>query len=155
MKARIESGKVVKYNNIPNTLKSSSGTILNASKLSADRLKDLGFMDVITPSYDANTESIYNIHFDTELNAFTYDVKDIDFGVTLDQAKSNKSNELKANTHSLLSVTDWYITRKTELDIDVPTSILDGRNSIRDNHDTKDAEILALTSIIEVLNYTI
>jgi hypothetical protein len=155
MKARIESGKVVKYNNIPNTLKSSSGTILNASKLSSEKLEQLGFIDVVIPSYDASTESVYNIHFDNKLNAFTYDVKDIDFGVTLDQAKSNKSNELKANTHNLLSATDWYITRKTELDIDIPTSILDDRKSIRDNHDTKDAEIMALTSIIEVLNYTI
>jgi hypothetical protein len=155
MKARIESGKVVKYNNIPDTLKSNSGTILNASKLSSERLEELGFSDVIIPEYDHNIESIYNIHFDNELNAFTYDIKDRDYGVTLDQAKSNKSNELKANTHGLLSVTDWYITRKVELDIDVPTSILDDRKSIRDNHDTKEAEITALTSIIEVLNYTI
>lgn len=155
MKARIESGKVVKYNNIPNTLKSNSGTILNASKLSTERLEQLGFMDVIIPLYDANTESIYNIHFDNELNAFTYDVKDRDYGVTIDQAKLTKLEELRNYTHSELSVTDWYITRKSELGISIPQSVLDSRQAIRDSHNQKDNDIFELDNIAEVLEYVI
>ena len=155
MKARLERGKIVKYKKIPNTLKTISGTILNASKLSTERLEQLGFMDVITPLYDANTESIYNIHFDNELNAFTYDIKDRDYGVTIDQAKLAKLEELRNYTHSELSVTDWYITRRSELGTPIPQSVLDSRQAIRDSHNQRDNDIFELDNIAEVLEYVI
>ena len=149
MYARLEAGKPVKYNKIPNTI----GNILNAPALSDDKLADLGFLPVFMPDYDSNTQQLHNLHKDGD--AFTYDVKERDFGMTIEDAKLYKLEELRRNTHSLLSETDWYITRKTELDIDIPQSVLDMRQEIRDNHNIKDEAIFALDSILDVINYSI
>ena len=52
MKARLESGKIVKYSQIPNTIVSGGKTYVNAKRLSNDELEELGFFDVIVPDYD-------------------------------------------------------------------------------------------------------
>ena len=75
MKARLEGGKVVKYNNIPNILTNSSKTILNAPQASDEVLQEFGFYNVVTP--DRELGQMYtNLHFDNTINAFTYDVVD-------------------------------------------------------------------------------
>ena len=43
MKARLESGKVVKYNTIPNILSNSSKSITNANVASDEVLEEFGF----------------------------------------------------------------------------------------------------------------
>lgn len=149
MHARIENGKVIKYSRIPNTV----GSILNASKLSEDKLAELGFFPIEIPSYNSDTEVIYNIHFVND--KFTYDVKEREFPFSLEEAKLTKLEQLRAHTHSQLSITDWYITRKTELGVEIPQSVLDTRQAIRDSHNQKDEEIFALETIVEVLNYSI
>ena len=65
MKARIEEGKIVKYNAIPNSFKASGKLILGGGKnLSNEKLEEYGFFDVIVPDYDSVIEVIHNLHFD-------------------------------------------------------------------------------------------
>ena len=162
MKARLEAGKVVKYNKIPKVLTVGGGLMLNANSLSDDSLKAQGFLDVVIPQYDTDTQSINNLHLGTStdlegntIDVFTYDVVNKTFLVTLEEAKLEKLEELRALTHSLLSETDWYITRKVELDIDIPSAVSSAREAIRTSHDSKDNAIFALTTIPEVLNYSL
>lgn len=75
MKARLEGGKVVKYNNIPNILTNGSKTILNAPQASDEVLQEFGFYDIVTPSREPS-QMYTNLHFDNTINAFTYDVVD-------------------------------------------------------------------------------
>jgi len=74
MKARLESGKVVKYNTIPNILSNSSKSITNANVASDEVLQEFGFFNVVVPTYDPMTQAINNIHFSATNNYFTYDV---------------------------------------------------------------------------------
>jgi len=75
MKARLEGGKIVKYNKVPNVLRNSSKTIVNASQASDDVLQEFGFYNVIDPELTPG-QSLTNLHFDNTINAFTYDVVD-------------------------------------------------------------------------------
>lgn len=74
MKARLESGKVVKYNTIPNILSNSSKSITNASAASDEALEEFGFFNVVVPEYNSETQAINNLHFSPTRNYFTYDV---------------------------------------------------------------------------------
>jgi hypothetical protein len=74
MKARLESGKVVKYNTIPNILSNSNKSITNANVASDEALKEFGFFNVVVPEYNLETQAINNLHFSPTGDYFTYDV---------------------------------------------------------------------------------
>lgn len=75
MKARIENGKVIRYNKVPNVLTNDSKTILNASQASDEVLQEFGFYSIVEPTLQPG-QSLTNLHFDNTINAFTYDVVD-------------------------------------------------------------------------------
>lgn len=74
MKARLESGKVVKYNTIPNILSNNSKSITNANVASDEVLEEFGFFNVVVPEYNIETQAINNLHFNPIDNYFTYAV---------------------------------------------------------------------------------
>jgi hypothetical protein len=74
MKARLESGKIVKYNTIPNILSNSNKSITNANVASDEVLEEFGFFNVVVPDYDKEISTINNLHFNSTNNYFTYDV---------------------------------------------------------------------------------
>ena len=78
MKARLEAGKVVKYNTIPNILSNSSKSITNANVASDEVLEEFGFYNVVVPEYDPATQAINNLHFSATNNYFTYDVVELE-----------------------------------------------------------------------------
>ena len=75
MKARLEGGKAVRYNKVPNVLTNGSKTIINASRASDEVLQEFGFYDIVEPATQPG-QSYTNLHFDNTINAFTYDVVD-------------------------------------------------------------------------------
>ena len=168
MKARLENGKVVKYNTIPKTLKTLDGkTILKANTLDDEALKQLGFYPVVVPSYNNVTQSINNLHFDssyehpafdadTEIaqEVFVYDVIDKDLG-DIDDIKSSKIAELKANANNEFSKTDWVVVRNAEKGTAIPSEISTRRDAIRSAVDTKETAINALTDKEAVITFDI
>lgn len=76
MKARLESGKVVKYNTVPNILSNSNKSITNANVASDEVLEEFGFYNVVVPEYNIETQAINNLHFSATNSYFTYDVVD-------------------------------------------------------------------------------
>jgi hypothetical protein len=167
MKARLESGKIVKYSQIPDTLFESSKTITNAKRLTTDELESLGFFDVIEPSYDSVTEVIYNLHFDnaypyTDIDGnaatkevFTYDKKTKVISETVAELKTKRIEELKKVAYDKLSSTDWYAIRKAEKGTDIPSDVVTERDGIRTSVTTKESEINALTTKASILKYDI
>lgn len=77
MKARLESGKIVKYKNVPNILSNSTKSITNANVASDAVLEEFGFYNVVVPEHDPLTQAINNLHFSAANNYFTYNVVDI------------------------------------------------------------------------------
>ena len=76
MKARLQSGKVIKYSRIPSEWKGTKHYIGGFHNATTEELEAEGFFNVITPDYDPVIQEIDNLHFDEEQNAFVYDVND-------------------------------------------------------------------------------
>jgi hypothetical protein len=168
MKARLESGKVVKYNTIPKILKSASGeTILKANTLPEFKLKQLGFHNVVVPSYNKITQSITNLHFDSSyehpgfdaqteipVECFVYDVVDKELAEIAD-LKADKIAQLKASANIEFAKTDWVVVRNSEKGTAIPTEISTRRDAIRSAVDTKETAINALTDKEAVITFDI
>lgn len=167
MKARIESGKIVKYSQIPNTIISNGKTYVNAKRLDFNELEELGFFDVIVPEYDPVTEVIHNLHFDNAYpspspededatrQVFTYDKKAKVISETVAELKISRIKALKNVAYDKLSLTDWYAIRKAENGTDIPASVATERDGIRNSVATKESEINALTTKASILKYNI
>lgn len=168
MKARIEEGKIVKYNAIPNSFKASGKLILGGGKnLSNEKLEEYGFYDVIVPEYDPVTEVIHNLHFDNAYpsptpddadatrEVFAYDKKAKVISETLAELKISKIKALKNVAYDKLSITDWYAIRKAEKGTDIPSDVVTERDGIRTSVITKESEINALTTKASILKYDI
>ena len=167
MKARLESGKVVKYPQIPDTIVSGDVTYVNAKRLTEPEQEGLGFFDVIEPVYDSVIQVVHNLHFDnayayedmdgSELTreAFVYDIKDKTISETVAELKTSKISELKSLAHSKLTVSDWYVTRKSEHDVDIPSGIQTERFQVRLDVRNKEIAINALTTKASILRYDI
>ena len=69
--------------------------------------------------------------------------------------KSNFVAQIKDTTNKLLASTDWYVIRKAERNIDIPTDIADKRNAIITESNRLEIEINKVKDVealIEVLN---
>ena len=167
MKARLESGKVVKYSQIPDTIVSGDVTYVNAKRLTEPEQEGLGFFDVIEPVYDSVIQVVHNLHFDnaytyTDIDgneatrdAFVYDIKDKTISETVAELKTSQITGLKSLAYSKLSPTDWYAIRKAENDTAIPSDIQTERDAIRTSVITKEGEINALTTKASILRYDI
>ena len=168
MKARIEEGKIVKYNAIPNSFKASGKLILGGGKnLSTEKLEEYGFFDVIVPDYDPVTEVIHNLHFDNAYpsptpddadatrEVFTYDKKAKVISETVAELKISRIKALKKVAYDKLLSTDWYAIRKAENGTDIPSDVVTERDGIRTSVTTKEGEINALTTKASILKYDI
>lgn len=63
--------------------------------------------------------------------------------------------QIKDTTNKLLASTDWYVIRKLERNIDIPTDIADKRNAIiteSNRLETAIKEVADVEALIEVLN---
>lgn len=84
------------------------------------------------PTYDVTTESTYKI----------------------DKLKSDKKKEVNEEAGRLLKPTDWYVIRKSERDIDIPTDIATERADIITKANGFVDAIDALETVESVLRYT-
>jgi hypothetical protein len=69
--------------------------------------------------------------------------------------KTNFVAQIKDTTNKLLASTDWYVIRKAERNIDIPTDIADKRNAIITESNRLEIEINKVKDVealIEVLN---
>ena len=69
--------------------------------------------------------------------------------------KTNFIAQIKDTTNKLLASTDWYVIRKAERNIDIPTDIADKRNAIITESNRLEIEINKVKDVealIEVLN---
>ena len=139
------------YRNLPN---SWEGVMGNFSGLSDEEIKAYGFYDVVTPDYNSTIQKLSDIFWDADNEVFTYSVSNIEFSKTLEELKELTIRNLKMNALNSLSVTDWYVTRKTEKNIDIPLSIITERDAIRTQVNTKEAEINNLTTKNAVVEYS-
>ena len=83
----------------------------------------------ITASYGSATAKA---HADTLFTAQDEsDGKDTEGEVKTEGLKTKLIRNVKAKANTLLSITDWYVTRKTEKSTAIPSNITTWRNGIR------------------------
>ena len=88
-------------------------------------------------------------------NPKALDDKDEENGSVTKGLKSNFIAQIKDTTNKLLAQSDWYVIRKLERNIDIPTDIQDKRSAIITESNRLETAINAVKdveSLIEVLN---
>ena len=166
-----KSGTIQTFTRLPNEWNDDKGYHINFRKIT--NKEDYGFYNVVIPEYDKVTQQLSQIFWDADNKVFTYTVSNIDFDATYkeidekgeetgetksvydkDKLKADIISSVKRDANNLLSPTDWYSSRKSELGTAIPDSILADRKKIRDKVITIEAEVAALTTVESILKYT-
>jgi hypothetical protein len=165
------SGTIQTFTRLPNEWNDDKGYHINFRKIT--NKEDYGFYDVVIPEYDKIAQQLSQIFWDADNKVFTYTVSNIDFDATYpvldeegeetgetksvydkDKLKADIISNVKRDANNLLSPTDWYSSRKSELGTAIPDSILADRKKIRDKVDAIESEVAALTTVESILKYT-
>ena len=72
---------------------------------------------------------------------------------TLQEAKEFSHNLIRTTAHSILSPTDWYITRYTETQTEVPEEITTFRSTIRTEAQTKITQVNSQETLENLKDY--
>ena len=154
MKAVNNNGIITTYAGVPQQFKSSTGFHLNARGMTEDELRNAGLFDVIIDeNYDSRIHTLGEIYWDTEATVFRKDAEDITWDESLSELKERQINNFKGLIGSKLAQTDWYIIREADNGTEVPTEISEARQSLRDQSETVESEINALTTKKKVMQY--
>jgi len=150
MKAIEINGQIKQYSKIP----SSWGNVLGGfNLLSDDKLKSYGFYDVNIPEYDSRVSYASDLFFDSSSETFTKTITSKTWDETLSELKTYQINTFNKQINFKLSETDWYIVRNQETGADVPAEITTARQELRDQANTVESEINALTTKEDVMSY--
>ena len=76
------------------------------------------------------------------------------YAASLSEAKTKRSEEIRAEAWDLLHPTDWYDIREAAGGAATPVNIAEYRASVRDTSNTVEDDINALTTINEVRDYS-
>ena len=172
MYARLENENIITYRRLPVQFEDENGLHLNFRNVADPSA--YGFYSVVTPSYDSISQRLGAIEFDSDNDVFTYSVSDIDYTTTyevrdeegeptgetlpnydIDAKKLDLIKNVKEEANRFLKPTDWYILRKAERDVDVPSNVATERGSIITKAAGFETEINALTTYESLLRYSI
>jgi len=150
MKAIEINGQIKQYNKIP----SSWGNVLGGfDLLTDDELKTYGFYDVVIPDWDSRIQQLGDLYFNSASETFTKDVLDKTWVQTLAELKEQQINSFNFSTQFKLKETDWYIIKNQETGAAIPVDITAARQALRDQANTVELEINALTTKKAVMSY--
>ena len=150
MKAIEINGQIKTYNTLPK----SWGNVLGGFNLLSDNeLKSYGFYNVSIPNHDDKVSKVGDLFFDSSTETFTKVVTDKTWDETLSELKTIQINNYKSQINSKLSITDWYIVRNLETGAAIPADITTARQALRDQVNTVESEINALTTKKAVMGY--
>ena len=123
--------------------------------MSDSELEGHGFYDVVTPTYDGRIKELGDIYFDSTNSQFTYPVNNKTWTETLAELKTERIAEAKQEANMRLTVTDWYVTRKSEKGTAIPSDVQTDRDAIRTSCTNHETAINAKTTKAQVMSYDI
>ena len=150
MKAINDNGTIKRFLNVPNAWGNKIG-MQYASEL---ELQEIGFYDVVIPN-KKDSQEFGQIEWDESNNVFTYPLNNITFTESIEDLKTNKIKDLKNVYNFKLAESDWYVIRKQEKNIDIPSNIQTERDTLRSDYNTHEAAINSKTSKAEVIDYSL
>ena len=118
-----------------------------ATQLSADEKTALGI------TYEADSAPFDTKYYWSAGNPRQLDNSTDSEGVVTTGVRPGTVQEQKDTAASLLAQTDWYVTRKSETDVAIPTNVATYRAAVRTVCGTREAEIAAVstTAALEAL----
>ena len=152
MKAINLDGTIKTYTSIP---KFWGNVVGGFNTLSDSDLETYGFYDVVTPSYNSNTQELGTIEWDSSNSVFTYPVNDKTFAQSLVELKAQKIANLKHSYGIELKETDWVIIRDQELGNTTDSDILSLRATLRSDCATHESSINSKTTKAQVADYSL
>jgi hypothetical protein len=118
----------------------------------AEEKEAIGIIEIADPKiFDTRFYWDANLPKDLEDKTETVDEKEY----TTKGLKSTFIAQIKDTTNKLLASTDWYVIRKAERNIDIPTDIADKRNAIITESNRLEIainKVKDVEALIEVLN---
>jgi hypothetical protein len=154
MKAINKNGVIKTYGSAPSQFQGNVKHYAGGFDLLTDEEQQAeGLYDVVTPDYNEKTQQLGDIYWDADNSNFTYPVTDKVFEESLEQMKISAILLLKSNLNLKLSETDWYYTRKIDINVPVPGTVQTKRDELRSGFSVKENEIIALTEKAEVANF--
>ncbi len=173
MKAKQIDGNIITYKHLPKTYTKDDGSVvLNFHTSDTEALEAEGFYDLVKPAYNPKTQDRGGLQWDEENKIFTFPITEKDFSATydeLDEEGNPTGNKLpvydvdvlkaeiilalKTRAGVLLQPTDWEVIRKAERGIEISTTTATEREKILNECDRKEAEVNALTTYKELIEY--
>lgn len=150
MKAININNTITPFGSVPT---SWAGVVGNFNLLPESELESYGFYDLFTPEYDSRTNSLGEIAWDIENNRYTYSLVSIADSTTIEEVFVAKEGELRSNLYNKLKETDWYVVRKYERSIDIPSHISSTRQSYISTYEQKQFEIINIEDVNEALTF--
>tara|TARA_R100001510_G_C7581950_1_gene154614 strand:- start:89 stop:571 length:483 start_codon:yes stop_codon:yes gene_type:complete len=151
------NGTIQVYTSIPKAFEGSQKEYLGGfDQLTRAEQKAEGLFDVVLPDgYNSQIHDLGEIFWDSENTQFTYPKTNKTWSQTVAELKEQKIANLKASANSKLAETDWYIIRNADTGDAIPSDITDARAAIRTSVATKESEINAKTTKVQVVQYDI
>ncbi len=115
-----------------------------AKQLSEDEKTALGI------TYEADPAPFDSKYYFSAGNPRQLDNSTDDEGNTTHGIRPDIVQQQKATAASLLSKTDWYVTRKSETDTAIPANVSTYRTAVRTVCGTREAEIAAVSTTAEL-----
>lgn len=85
-------------------------------------------------------------------NPDTEQMEDTTEQVVTHGLKHTMTQQVKDTAGKLLATTDWYVTRKMERNVDIPTDVASKRTAIVAESDRLETAIAAVTTVEELIN---
>jgi len=104
--------------------------------------------DVSTAIVDDNGDAVLDSDGNPTYNVTTENNYDID------ELKSDKKKAVNEEAGRLLKPTDWYVIRKSERNVDIPSDVVTERADIITKANGFVTDIDALTTVVSVLRFT-
>ena len=116
----------------------------NWTNYSSETLTGLGI------TYEADPAPFDSKYYFSAGNPRQLDNSTDDEGNTTHGIRPDIVQQQKATAASLLAQTDWYVTRKSETDVAIPSNVSTYRAAVRTVCGTREAEIAAVTTTEEL-----
>ena len=152
MKAINLDGTIKTYTSTP---KFWGNVVGGFNTLSDSDLETYGFYDVVTPSYNSNTQELGAIEWDADNSVFTYPIQNKTFAQSLAELKAQKIANLKHSYGIELKETDWVIIRDQELGNTTDSDILSLRATLRSDCATHESVTNSKTTKAQVADYSL
>lgn len=150
MKAININGNITPFGSVPTSWKNVVG---NFNLLSEAELEAYGFYDLYVPNFDARTHQLGDIAWVEENNRYEHSLVALADSTTIEAARNAKEEELRSNLYNKLKDTDWYIIRKYERSIEVPSEVSSLRQSYIETYEQKQSDIINIEDINGVLTF--